>query len=56
MITIYYYILNGTIYGSLNAYKIKQMSERDSDGKVYSVKVNRVSDFHTEFFDSEWLG
>jgi hypothetical protein len=56
VITIYYYSYFGVLFGSLNAYKIKCLSRRDSDGKVYVVEVDRIYEFQGVFLDSEWKG
>ncbi len=60
MVTIYYYIYNNVYFGSLNAYKIRKMSERDSDGVVHEMEVRCSEEFEDGLrnilLDEEWLG
>lgn len=52
--TVWYYInRKGDFVGSINHYKIEQMSIRDSDGKVYN---SHISAFNGTLLDMEWLG
>jgi len=54
-VIVYYYMYQGIKFGSLNRYKIKRMSERDSDGEVYMVEVDCPSLFGGVFMNEEWL-
>jgi hypothetical protein len=54
-IKIYYYFYNGIKFGALNQYKIKCMSERDSDGVVHLIEVEYPALFGGVFMNEEWL-
>jgi hypothetical protein len=54
-VRVYYYMYHGIKFGSLNNYKVKCMSERDSDGVVYMVEVDYPALFGGVFMNEEWL-
>jgi hypothetical protein len=54
-IKVYYYLYQGIKFGSVNAYKIKCMSARDSDGVVYMTEVDYHAFFGGVFLNEEWL-
>lgn len=53
--TVYYYFYFDVPFGSLNAHKIKCLSERDSDGKVYEIFIGKRECFGGVLLNSEWI-